>query len=346
LTGERAWTLADFDYDLPQELIAQRPVAERGRSRLLHVPRDGRPLRDLAFPDIVDLIPAGDLLVLNSTRVRHARLLGTRASGAAAEVLLIHPATDGAWVAMGRPGSAMRPGRFIALGDGVRVETLEVLPDGHRLVRFVGATAEEAIARFGLLPLPPYIERAPTAEDEERYQTVYAQREGSVAAPTAGLHFTPAILRALATRGVEIADLDLEVGPGTFRPVEQDDLSRHVMHEERYEIPHALTRAVEALRARGGKLWAVGTTVVRALESAAGDDGVPRPGTAATALFIVPGFRFRVVDRLLTNFHLPRSTLLMLVGAFAGHERMLAAYRHAVAARYRFYSYGDCMVIT
>ncbi|HEX5633151.1 MAG TPA: tRNA preQ1(34) S-adenosylmethionine ribosyltransferase-isomerase QueA [Gemmatimonadales bacterium] len=346
MTVERAWTLADFDYELPQALIAQHPVAERGRSRLLHLPREGSAVRDLAFPDILDLIPPGDLLVLNSTRVRHARLPGRRPSGADAEVLLIHPATDGAWVAMGRPGSAMRPGKFIELGEGVRVETLEVLADGHRVVRFVGATAEEAIARFGLLPLPPYIERAPTAEDEERYQTVYAAREGSVAAPTAGLHFTPAILRALAERGVEIADLDLEVGPGTFKPVEQDDLSRHVMHEERYEIPHALTRAVAALRARGGKLWAVGTTVVRALESAADDDGVPRPGPAATALFIVPGFRFRVVDRLLTNFHLPRSTLLMLVGAFAGHERMLAAYRHAVAERYRFYSYGDCMVIT
>jgi S-adenosylmethionine:tRNA ribosyltransferase-isomerase len=355
LTAERAWTLADFDYELPPELIAQEPVAERGASRLLRVARDGgevgtlaggHGLADLAFPDIVDLIPAGDLLVLNSTRVRHARLLGTRPSGGEAEVLLIHPATEpGTWVAMGRPGSAMRPGKRIALGEGVDVETLAVLDDGHRVVRFHGATAEQAIARFGRLPLPPYIDRAPTAADEERYQTVYARREGSVAAPTAGLHFTDDILRALAAKGVEIADLDLEVGPGTFKPVEAEDVSRHVMHEERYEIPHALTRAVEALRARGGKLWAVGTTVVRALESAADERGVPRPGPSATQLFVVPGFRFRAVDRLLTNFHLPRSTLLMLVGAFAGHRRMLEAYGHAVRARYRFYSYGDCMVI-
>jgi S-adenosylmethionine:tRNA ribosyltransferase-isomerase len=300
---------------------------------------------DRHFQDIVHLIPPGDLLILNSTRVRHARLLGNRASGAPAEVLLIHPATDGAWVAMGRPGSAMRPGKFIELGAGIRIETLEVLDDGNRIVRFVGATAEEAIARFGLLPLPPYIERAPTLDDEERYQTVYAKREGSVAAPTAGLHFTPDILRALAGKGVEIVDLDLEVGPGTFKPVEDDDVSRHVMHEERYEIPLELTRAVSALRARRGQLWAVGTTVVRALESAADEHGIPRPGSSATALFIRPGFQFRVVDRMLTNFHLPRTTLLMLVAAFAGYEATMDAYRHAVEQRYRMFSYGDAMLI-
>jgi S-adenosylmethionine:tRNA ribosyltransferase-isomerase len=349
LTAERRWSLGDFDYPLPPELIAQQPVAERGRSRLLvvrrHASAPADELSDCLFPSIIDLIPPGDLLVVNSTRVRHARLLGKRPSGAEAEVLLIHPAADGAWIAMGRPGSAMKPGKFIALGDGVRIETLEVLDDGNRLVRFVGASAEDAIARFGQLPLPPYIERAPTAEDEDRYQTVYAKREGSVAAPTAGLHFTPAILDALAAKGVVIADLDLEVGPGTFKPVEDDDLSKHRMHEERYEIPAALTRAVEALRERGGRLWAVGTTAVRALESAADDRGVPRPGQSATALFIQPGFRFRAVDRMLTNFHLPRTTLMMLVAAFAGHDTTMRAYRHAVAARYRMFSYGDAMLI-
>ena len=338
-------SLSAFDYQLPPDLVAQHPATERGHSRLLVVRRAEGALQDDRFPSIVDLVPPGDLLVLNSTRVRHARLLGRRPSGAEAEVLLIHPAPDGNWVAMGRPGSAMRPGKRIDLGDGVCVETLEVLEDGNRLVRFVGASADEAIARFGLLPLPPYIERAPTAEDEERYQTVYARREGSVAAPTAGLHFTPAILDALAAKGVEIADLDLEVGPGTFKPVETDDLSRHVMHEERYEIPHALTRAVQALRARGGKLWAVGTTAVRALESSVDEHGIPRAGASATALFIRPGYRFRVVDRLLTNFHLPRTTLLMLVSAFAGYEITMRAYRHAVQARYRMFSYGDAMVI-
>ena len=347
MTAERVWSLADFDYALPPELIAQQPSAERGRSRLLVLRRDAAAseLRDLEFPSIVDLIPRGDLLILNTSRVRHARFLGKRPSGADAEVLLIHPAAEGAWVAMGRPGSAMRPGKFIELGDGVRIETLDVLEDGNRVVRFVGASAEAAIARFGRLPLPPYIERAPTAEDEERYQTVYAKREGSVAAPTAGLHFTPAILGALADKGVDIVDLDLEVGPGTFKPVEVDDVTLHVMHEERYEIPEALTRAVTATRVRGGKVWAVGTTVVRALESSADEHGIPRPGTSATALFIRPGFRFRVVDRMLTNFHLPRTTLLMLVSAFAGYENTMAAYRHAVEQRYRMFSYGDAMVI-
>ena len=347
MTAERVWSLADFDYELPPGLIAQQPAVERGRSRLLVVRRDAAAseLRDLEFPSIVDLIPRGDLLILNTTRVRHARFLGKRPSGADAEVLLIHPAAEGAWVAMGRPGSAMRPGKFIEIGDGVRIETLDVLDDGNRVVRFVGASAEAAIARFGRLPLPPYIERAPTADDEERYQTVYAKREGSVAAPTAGLHFTPAILGALADKGVDIVDLDLEVGPGTFKPVEVDDVTRHVMHEERYDIPEALTRAVKAVRVRGGKVWAVGTTVVRALESSADEHGIPRPGASATALFIRPGFQFRVVDRMLTNFHLPRTTLLMLVAAFAGYENTMAAYRHAVEQRYRMFSYGDAMVI-
>ena len=349
MTAERVWRLADFDYELPPELIAQQPAAERGRSRLLVVRRPtgngAARLLDLEFPAIVDLVSRGDLVVLNSTRVRHARLLGKRPSGADAEVLLIHPAADGAWVAMGRPGSALRPGKFIELGEGVRIETLAVLDDGNRVVRFVGASAEAAIARFGQLPLPPYIERAPTTEDEERYQTVYAKREGSVAAPTAGLHFTAAILEALADGGVDIVDLDLEVGPGTFKPVDVDDVTSHVMHEERYDIPPALPRAVAAARARGGKVWGVGTTVVRALESSADEHGIPRPGTSATALFIRPGFRFRVVDRMLTNFHLPRTTLLMLVSAFAGYETTMAAYRHAVEQRYRMFSYGDAMVI-
>ncbi len=348
MTADRRWTLADFDYHLPPELIAQEPVAERGRSRLLVVRRDLDPpaaFADRDFPHIVSLLPSGDLLVLNSTRVRHARLLGRRPSGAEAEVLLLHPGTGETWVAMGRPGSALRPGKRIELAPGAWVETLEVLAEGYRVVRFVGVTAEEAIARFGLLPLPPYIERAPTAADEERYQTVYAKREGSVAAPTAGLHFTDEILRALHAKGVVIADLDLEVGPGTFKPVEAEDIARHAMHAERYEIPAALVRAVAEVRARGGKVWAVGTTVVRALESAAGDDGLPRAGTAETRLYITPGFRFRVVDRLLTNFHLPRSTLLMLVSAFAGRELVLEAYRQAVERRYRFYSYGDAMLL-
>lgn len=328
-------------------MIAQHPVERRGDSRLLVVERGtGRRLRDLAFADLPGLISPGDLVVLNTTRVRHARLPATRPSGGPAEVLLLHPAADGhTWIAMGKPGSALRPGKRVSLGPGAEVETVEVLPDGLRRVRFHGVTAEEAMRRFGRLPLPPYITRAPDAEDETRYQTIYAEREGSVAAPTAGLHFTSELLADLERRGVLLGRLDLEVGPGTFKPVEDDDLTRHTMHEERFEIPALLARQIDELRGRGGRVWAVGTTVTRALESAANDDGTVGAGTGETTLFIRPGFRFRVVDRLLTNFHLPRSTLIMLVAAFAGYETTMAAYRHAVDQRYRFYSYGDAMVI-
>jgi S-adenosylmethionine:tRNA ribosyltransferase-isomerase len=384
LTPERLRT-ADFDYDLPPELIAQEPLADRAGSRLLMVlradrrigvapdRRTERPIRALGrraavirsigipagerhsvgggvladtwFAQLASLIPAGDLVVLNTTRVRHARLLGTRPSGAPAEVLLIHPAAEGGWIALGKPGSALQPGKRIALDGDVAVETLEVLEDGHRRVEFVGATAEEAIRRFGRLPLPPYITRDPTAADEQRYQTVYARAEGSVAAPTAGLHFTVELLDALTAKGVLVSGLDLQVGPGTFKPVDADDPAEHPMHPERYEISARLAGLIELVREQGGRIWAVGTTVVRALESSAVPDGRVCAGAGETSLLITPGYEFRVVDRLLTNFHLPRSTLLMLVSAFAGHELAMAAYAHAVAQRYRFYSYGDAMVI-
>ena len=343
--AERQWTASDFDYALPEELIAQVPSEERGASRLLVLPRNTDVPADKNFSELPALIPPGDLLVLNATKVRHARLLGTRPGGGPAEVLLIHPAADDCWIAMGKPGRAMQPGKQILLGNGVAVETVAVLDDGMRRVRFVGATAAEAIERFGRLPLPPYITRDPTADDETRYQTVYADREGSVAAPTAGLHFTEAMLAELHARGVAIAELDLEVGPGTFRPVEGEAITEHLMHAERYEIPMTLADAIVACRLRGGKVWAVGTTVVRALESAARSDGTVTPGESETRLMITPGYTFRVVDRLITNFHLPRSTLLMLVAAFAGYERTMAAYRHAVTERYRFYSYGDAMCV-
>jgi len=386
LTADRSLRTADFDYDLPPELVAQEPLAERSASRMLvllradrresgpddrrSARRDARPVRrasatfrqpemlagdqravqgsvliDSHFSQLTSLISPGDLLVLNTSRVRHARLIGTRPSGAPAEVLLIHPGTDGTWVAMGKPGSAMQAGKRIDLGDGVAIETDDVLPDGYRLVRFVGASAEDAIARFGRLPLPPYITRDPTDKDEERYQTVYARAEGSVAAPTAGLHFTPAILDALSAKGVLISGLDLQVGPGTFKPVEVDDPSEHPMHPEQYEISPRLAALVEVVREQGGRIWAVGTTVVRALESAADERGAVKAGRGETRLMVAPGYDFRVVDRLLTNFHLPRSTLLMLVSAFAGHDLIKAAYAHAVAQRYRFYSYGDAMAI-
>jgi S-adenosylmethionine:tRNA ribosyltransferase-isomerase len=343
--ADRRWTTADFDYRLPEHLIAQVPPEERGRSRLLVVDPAADALRDAEFAAVVTMVPPGDLLVLNATRVRHARLLGSRPSGGPAEVLLVHPLGDDGWLAMGKPGKALQPGRRIALGDGIEIETTAVREDGFREVRFCGADAATAIARHGHLPLPPYITREADANDEQRYQTVYAEREGSVAAPTAGLHFTERHLGTLRDRGVEVTSLDLEVGPGTFRPVETDDPRAHEMHAERFEIPEAAALAIAAARARGGRIWAVGTTVVRALESAATAGGSVGAGTAETRLMILPGHRFRVVDRLLTNFHLPRSTLLMLVAAFAGHDLTMRAYRHAVDARYRFYSYGDAMCI-
>jgi S-adenosylmethionine:tRNA ribosyltransferase-isomerase len=344
--SERRWTAADFDYSLPEELIAQAPTPERGSSRMLVVRRDhAEPVRDARFTDLAELIAPGDLLVVNTTRVRHARLRGTRPSGGPAEVLLIHPGADDTWIAMGTPGSAMQPGRRIQLGDDVAVETLQVLDDGMRRIRFIGATAAEAIADYGRIPLPPYIAREPTADDERRYQTVYADREGSVAAPTAGLHFTEHLLESLRSSGVRVASLDLEVGPGTFRPMQDGEVINHAMHAEQFEIPTALADAVAACRARSGSVWAVGTTVVRALESAVRDDGSLTPGAAETRLMIAPGFCFRVVDHLITNFHLPRSTLLMLVAAFAGYETTMAGYRHAVEQRYRFYSYGDAMCV-
>jgi S-adenosylmethionine:tRNA ribosyltransferase-isomerase len=324
----------------PVDTVRQ-PAMLPGDSRAV----EGGVLVDSWFSQLASLIPAGDLLVLNTTRVRHARLLGARSSGAPAEVLLVHPAADDTWVALGKPGSALQPGKRIALDDQIAVETVEVLGDGHRRVRFVGATAEQAIARFGRLPLPPYITRDPAAADDERYQTVYARLEGSVAAPTAGLHFTTALLDALSAKGVIVSGLDLQVGPGTFKPVEVDDPRHHPMHPERYDIPSRLAGLVEIVREQGGRVWAVGTTVVRALESAAQPDGTIRAGEAETRLMITPGYPFRVVDRLLTNFHLPRSTLLMLVSAFAGYDLAMAAYAHAVNRRYRFYSYGDAMVI-
>lgn len=361
MSPERRYTLSDFDYQLPPELIAQRPTARRGESRLLVVPRQGRTgkgpgdtaspdspelsLSDRSFSDLIALIPPGDLVVLNTSRVLHARFIGTRPSGAPAEVLLIRPTPDGTWVALGRPGTALRPGKRVRIAPDAYLETMEVLEDGNRIVRFVGTTADDAMRRYGKLPLPPYITREPDQSDEDRYQTVFADREGSVAAPTAGLHFTPQLLGALRAKGVRLGTLDLEVGPGTFKPVETESLADHVMHPERFTIPIALADAIATSRAENRSVWAVGTTVVRALEAASERGGRVRPGEDETRLFITPGYRFKVVDRLITNFHLPRSTLLMLVSAFAGVETIQAAYHHAVAQRYRFYSYGDAMAI-
>jgi len=284
--------------------------------------------------------------VLNDSRVIPARLLPRRAGGGAAEVLLVERNADGTWRAMVQPGSRIRAGAALALPGGDSIEIVEHLAGGERRVRLVGDGGDAAVlARHGQVPLPPYITRDATEADADRYQTVYARKPGSIAAPTAGLHFTRELMERCATRGARFAMVTLHVGPGTFRPVTAENPEHHHMDEEAWQVGEDASRAVNAARAAGGRVWAVGTTALRTLESAAGPDGTLEAGGGRTALFIRPGYRFRVVDRLLTNFHLPRSTLLMLVCAFAGTERALAAYREAVRQRYRFYSYGDAMAI-
>lgn len=342
------YTTSSFDYELPDELIARYPVDVRDSSRLLVLDRATDTLTHRRFADIIDYVEPGDVLVLNETRVIPARLLGRRASGAPAEVLLLQPVAgdDTTWSALVRPGARLRPGTRVTIADDFTVEVLDVLPDGARVVRLLtGPSVREALERHGHMPLPPYIGRPDEPGDRERYQTVYARAEGSVAAPTAGLHFTPHLLTALEASGVRLVRLVLHVGAGTFRPVDVEDPAEHPMHAERYEVSEEAAGAINAARAAGGRVWAVGTTVTRTLESVADETGCIRAGSGETKLFIRPGYIFRVVDRLITNFHLPRSTLLMLVAAFGGYERVMHAYRVAVAERYRFYSYGDAMAI-
>jgi len=287
------------------------------------------------------------VLVLNETRVFPARLLGRRAGGGEAEVLLLRPRGGaGLWTALVRPGAKLKPGRSVEVAPELSVEIIDVGEGGERVVRLVTPLpVGEALERFGSVPLPPYMRRPATAEDRERYQTVYAREAGSVAAPTAGLHFTPEMLRELEERGVRIVRLVLHVGVGTFRPVEADDPAGHAMHREWYRIPEEAARRINEARAAGGAVWAVGTTSVRTLETVADAQGRVAAGEGWTDIFIRPPHRFRAVDRLVTNFHLPRSTLLMLVASFGGYDLVMRAYREAVAAGYRFYSYGDAMVL-
>lgn len=340
------YATASYDYDLPEELIAQNPVEPRDASRLLVLSRSSGEVEHRCFADLDELLLPGDLLVLNDTRVRHARLLGVKASGGArVELLLLRP-VDGeetTWEALVRPGRRLAPGTEILFARGKAVVG-ERLGDGLRQVTFfLEGSVRELLAEEGIVPLPPYIRRSDAPP--ERYQTVYAREEGSAAAPTAGLHFTEALLERLEARGIDRCCVTLHVGIGTFRPVESDDVRGHVMHEEYCVVSEDAVRAVAQTRSRGGRVVAVGTTVVRTLETFGGPDGTLRSGSAATRLFITPGFQFRVVDALVTNFHLPRSTLLMLVSAFAGYDRVRAAYRAAVEARYRFFSFGDAMLI-
>src|SRR5437867_11583522 len=342
----RGQSLSDFDYALPSAQIAQHPLPDRSASRLLVLDRASGDVRHLHFRDLPGLIPPRDVLVINTSRVIPARLHGKRDSGTPAELLLVREQPDGTWLALGHPGGKLKPGRRVTFGADSSVEVVEVLGGGLRRVRFVGALdARATLAKYGEVPLPPYIRRPPRAEDRERYQTVYAAHDGSVAAPTAGLHFTSELLARIRAKGVAVAELDLHVGPGTFKPVRESDVANHRMDSEDFTVSEAAAAAINDRRQAGGRVWAVGTTVARTLETCAGARGVIIPGAGQTYLFIHPPFAFQAVDRLLTNFHLPRSTLLMLVCAFGGYERVMRAYGEAIEHRYRFYSYGDAMAV-
>jgi S-adenosylmethionine:tRNA ribosyltransferase-isomerase len=337
---------SDYDFDLPADRIAQRPLDRRDASRLMIVDRASGDIRHGTFRDIAKLIAPSDVLVVNRTRVLRARLLGTRDSGAPAEILLLKSLGDARYEARVSPGGKLKPGRHIRIAEDLTVEILQVTERRTRIVKLESPLPlDEAIERHGHIPLPPYIERPDAPEDADRYQTVFARESGSVAAPTAGLHFTDELLAALAARGVARAEVLLHVGAGTFKPVEVDDPAQHVMHEEWYSVSADGARTINERRAVGGRVWAVGTTSVRTLESAANDDGTIRAGDGDTRIFIRPPYTFRAVDRIVTNFHLPRSTLIMLVAAFAGYELTMRAYRTAVESGYRFYSYGDAMVV-
>lgn len=338
----------DFDYDLPPELIAQHPLPHRDDSRMMVVDRRAGTIRHGLFREFSGALGAGDLLVLNDTRVLPARLWGTSGQ-ARIEFLFIREAGPGTWEVLCRPAKRVREGDSVRFPSGVRARVSGPAGEGRRLLDFGRTDVRALLREAGFAPLPPYIKRAKqdeTArpEDIDRYQTVFARKEGAIAAPTAGLHFTKGVLRAIEDRGVDVLRVTLDVGLATFQPIRAELLAEHRMLEEAYAVTPAAAKAIDAAKAGGRPVTAVGTTVVRTLESA-WHEGSVRSGRRSTALFITPGFEFHVVDRLLTNFHLPQSTLLMLVSAFAGYELVMKAYREAVRERYRFFSYGDCMFI-
>ena len=337
--------LSDFDYHLPAELIAQQALSERSASRLLRV--EPELLSDGSISDLVQLLHPGDLLVMNDSKVLHARLFGHKESGGQIEVLVERICGEHEVLAQIRASKSPRPGSRLQLENQLDVLVVERVGEFYRL-RFPATTEViELLERHGHLPLPPYIERAAGSFDETRYQTVYARERGSVAAPTAGLHFDETLLGALADRGIQTTYVTLHVGAGTFQPVRCENLEQHQMHRECYTLPATTVEAITRTRAAGGRIVAVGTTTLRTLESAAiAGCGQLKAGSAETDLFILPGFNFQVVDLLLTNFHLPKSTLLMLVSAFAGIEHIRCAYRHAIEKNYRFFSYGDAMLLT
>jgi S-adenosylmethionine:tRNA ribosyltransferase-isomerase len=342
--------ISDFDYELPEELIAQRPLADRDASRMLIVDRATQTWRDSAFKALPDLLSAGDVLVINNTRVFPARLHGNRKpSGGAVELLLLREMEPNVWEALTRPAKRLQTGAELEFADGaMQAEVIDEAPNGVRLIKFASREPiAEVIDRIGEAPLPPYIKR-PTAEleaDRARYQTIYAKDRGAIAAPTAGLHFTPDVFNQIKDRGIQVAEVTLHVGYGTFEPVRVADTAEHRVAAEWFSVSEDAATTINEARARGFRAVAVGTTTTRTLESASANQQVVAQSGFAS-LTIVPGYQFKAVDALLTNFHLPQSSLLMLVCAFAGREFALAAYRHAVEERYRFYSYGDCMLIT
>ncbi len=337
---------SDFYFDLPQELIAQDPLEDRSSSRLLMLDRDTGQTRHEIFHNIPQYLRPGDCLVLNNTKVIPARLLGEReGTGAHVEVLLLKRREKDVWETLVKPGKKCRPGTELIFGEGLlRGQVLETVEEGNRLIRFTyQGIWEEVLDQLGEMPLPPYITHK--LQDKSRYQTVYARYEGSAAAPTAGLHFTRELLEAIREMGVEIAYVTLHVGLGTFRPVKEENVLEHHMHSEYYQVTQEAAQQINAAKAAGGRIICVGTTSCRTLESAADENGQVRPGCGDTEIFIYPGYRFRVLDGLITNFHLPESTLVMLVSALAGRERVLSAYEEAVRERYRFFSFGDAMLI-
>ena len=337
---------SDFDYNLPEELIAQTPVEPRDHSRLLVYDRKDQSVQHLHFYDLPKFLNKGDVLVVNETKVIPARLLGEKEdTGVPVEILLLKRLEKDVWEGLVRPGRRLRPGTFCTFGGGLlRAEIIDNAEDGGRKVRFhYNGVFEEILDQLGQMPLPPYIHEK--LQDKTRYQTVYAKQEGSAAAPTAGLHFTPELLDKIRDMGVEIVPVLLHVGLGTFRPVKVEDLSEHHMHVEHYEVTEEAAQKINAARANGGRCICVGTTSVRTLESASGEDHQVRAESGDTGIFITPGYSFRAVDSLITNFHLPQSTLLMLISALMGREEALRVYEEAVKEKYRFFSFGDAMLI-
>lgn len=337
---------SDFYFDLPEELIAQDPLEDRSSSRLLVLNKDTGEVKHRIFKDVTEYLKPGDCLVLNNTKVIPARLLGEReGTGAHVEVLLLKRHEGDVWETLVKPGKKCRPGSRLVFGDGLlKAEVLETVEEGNRLIHFeYEGIFEEVLDKLGEMPLPPYITHK--LQDKNRYQTVYAKYDGSAAAPTAGLHFTPQLLHEIETKGVKIAYVTLHVGLGTFRPVKEENILDHHMHSEYYQVTQEAADIINETKENGGRVFCVGTTSCRTVESASTDDGVIHAGCANTEIFIYPGYRFKVLDCLITNFHLPESTLVMLVSALAGRENVLHAYKDAVDERYRFFSFGDAMLI-